>query len=79
MKKIKIGLSGCGRISQKHFEALKSLEEFELVSVCDILVDRAKSASELTGAKVYNHYIDMITSEKLDCVTICTYPVSFSI
>ncbi|MBF0208624.1 MAG: Gfo/Idh/MocA family oxidoreductase, partial [Oligoflexia bacterium] len=37
MKKIRIALVGCGRISQKHFEALARLENyFELVAICDI-------------------------------------------
>ena len=38
MKKIKLGVLGCGRIFDKHLRAIndvKNINNFELVSVCD--------------------------------------------
>ncbi|MGM0608825.1 MAG: Gfo/Idh/MocA family protein [Candidatus Muiribacteriota bacterium] len=72
MKKIKLGLVGCGRISQKHFDAIKNINEFELNAVCDIKKERADKASQVTNAKVYYNYNEMISNEKIDCVVLCT-------
>ena len=36
MKKLRIGVIGCGRISVMHFESILQLDEAELVACCDI-------------------------------------------
>lgn len=72
MKKIKLGLLGCGRISGKHFEAIERLKEIEVVAVCDIVKERADNAAKLTNAKAYYKYEEMLENEKLDLISICT-------
>ena len=36
MKKIRVGLIGCGRISVMHLTSIALLEETELIACCDI-------------------------------------------
>ena len=53
-KKIKIGLIGCGSVSGMYLPHLSKSPYVELVSVCDIVPDRAKAAAEKYN--VPNHY-----------------------
>ncbi|HCZ34856.1 MAG TPA: gfo/Idh/MocA family oxidoreductase [Cytophagales bacterium] len=53
-KKIKIGLIGCGSVSGMYLPHLSKSPYVELVSVCDIVPERAKAAAEKYN--VPNHY-----------------------
>lgn len=81
MKKIRIGIIGCGGIANnKHFPALQSQEEkCELVGFCDIIEERAKTACEKFGAadaKYYTDYKELLKDESIDLVHVCTPNVS---
>ena len=41
-KKLKIGIVGCGSVSGQYLPHLSKSPHVELVSVCDIVLDRAK-------------------------------------
>ena len=41
LEKIKIGLIGCGRIAGHHFKAVKNNKYFEIISVCDLDINKA--------------------------------------
>ena len=51
MKKLRVAVIGCGRISVMHLVPASYLEEAELVACCDIKEDRAKAAAEEYGIK----------------------------
>ena len=53
-KKIKVGVIGCGSVSRHYLPDLKRRPFVELVSVCDIIYDRAKEAA--AKYEVPNHY-----------------------
>ncbi|HOQ39584.1 MAG TPA: Gfo/Idh/MocA family oxidoreductase [Fervidobacterium sp.] len=80
MKKLKMGLIGCGRIgSTKHIEAIaRNIDVIELTAVCDLVINKAKTCSEkveqIMGIKTkcYTDYIKMIEDEELDFVAITT-------
>ncbi|MBN8706204.1 MAG: Gfo/Idh/MocA family oxidoreductase [Bacteroidetes bacterium] len=73
MKQLSIALVGCGRISEKHFEALMKLEQdYKITSVCDVVKENLDKAVELTGAKGYLNYDDLLENEKPDLVVLCT-------
>ena len=76
MTRLKIGIIGCGGIANgKHMPALKKIKEAEMVAFCDIIPERAeKAAAEYgaDGAKVYTDYNEMLKTENLDIVHICT-------
>jgi predicted dehydrogenase len=71
MKKLRIGIIGCGRISVMHLVPAQMLEEVELVACCDIKKDRADETAEKYGIKAYYSYEEMLDNEKLDAVHIC--------
>jgi len=71
--KIRIALVGCGRIAEKHFEAIKQYQEdLDLIAICDINqenLDPYISKFSITG---YLSMTEMLKKEKLDIVAICT-------
>lgn len=72
-RKIRVGLVGCGRISNNHFNAILKYEgDLELVSVCD--TDQAALSAAVNEHKVagYKDFSDMLENEKLDVVILCT-------
>ena len=72
MKKLKVGIIGCGRISPFHGMPAKAQENVNLVACCDLKLERAKEKAKLFGCKkTYTDYEEMITKEKLDVVHIC--------
>ena len=71
MKKLKIGIIGCGRISIMHLVSVKTLEIAELVACCDIKKNRADEMAAKYGAKAYYDYEEMLDNEKLDAVHLC--------
>ena len=71
MKKIRVGVVGCGRISVMHLESIVYLEDTELVACCDIKPERAEAAAKKYGAKAYTSYTEMLENEKLDAIHIC--------
>lgn len=71
MKKLKVGIIGCGRISVMHLDSLKKLEEAELTACCDIKRERAEETAKKYGARAYYNYEELLEKEALDCVHIC--------
>lgn len=71
VKKLKVAVIGCGRVSVMHLGSIALLEEAELVACCDIKKDRAESAAEKYGARAYTSYEEMLSCEQLDAVHIC--------
>jgi UDP-N-acetyl-2-amino-2-deoxyglucuronate dehydrogenase len=63
---------GCGRISTHHFEALKRLNDAVIVAVCDVVEERARAASERTGAPWFTDYAEMLARIECDAVSIAT-------
>ena len=71
MKKLKIGIIGCGRISVMHLIPAQVLKQAELVACCDIKKERANETAEKYNIKGYYSYEEMLDNEKLDAVHIC--------
>jgi len=71
MKKLRIGIIGCGRISVMHLVSAEKLEEAELVACCDIKIERAEAVAEKYNITAYTDYEEMLKNENLDAVHIC--------
>lgn len=69
---LKLGLVGCGNISQAHLDAWQHVPEVKLVAVCDIRPEKATAAAEATGAKAYVDFDQMLSQAALDILDICT-------
>ena len=73
MKKVKLGMIGCGRISKNHFDAVSQIPEAEFVAAADIMEEKLTAVEENYGVKaLYTDYHEMLEKEKLDLVSICT-------
>ncbi len=81
MKKVKIGIIGCGGIANgKHMPALSKLDDVEMVAFCDIIEERAvKAAADYgsKGSKVFTDYKDLL-KEDLDVVHVLTPNIDHS-
>ena len=71
MKKLRVAIIGCGRISVMHLVSATVLDEAELVACCDIKEERANAVAEEYGIRAYTDYKEMIEKEELDAVHIC--------
>jgi UDP-N-acetyl-2-amino-2-deoxyglucuronate dehydrogenase len=73
VKKLNIGIIGCGRIAYKHAEAIKKNEKANLLCVCDIIEERAREYKDKYGAEAhFTDYRKMLEYSGLDVVNICT-------
>lgn len=79
MRKLKIAIIGCGRISYKHVEAIiNNHANAELIAVCDIVEENATRRANEYMQKVgqlpliYTDYKLMLASIELDIIAIAT-------
>lgn len=68
----RVGIIGCGNIFPMHAYPVNELGNCELVAVCDNKKDRADASAKLFNCKAYYDYEEMIDTEKLDVVHVCT-------
>lgn len=77
MRKVKVGIIGCGGIANgKHMPALSTLSNVEMVAFCDIIVEKAQDAADkfgVPGARVYTDYTEMLKKEgEIEVVHVLT-------
>lgn len=76
MKKVKVGIIGCGGIANgKHMPGLSKVKNAELVAFCDIVVERAEAAKAKFGtedATVYENYNELLNDPSIEVVHVCT-------
>ncbi|WP_194149434.1 Gfo/Idh/MocA family protein [Mariprofundus erugo] len=72
-RKIRIAVVGCGRISKNHFGSIEThADQLELVAVCDVDVNVLDEHVLRYGVKGYRSMEEMLQSEEVDLVSICT-------
>lgn len=69
---VNIGLVGCGRISEKHLEAISQLKDCKLIAVCDVIKERAKNIAEKFNCEYYTNYEDMLKNSDINLISVCT-------
>jgi len=70
---LRVGVLGCGMISDAHFTAWSRCAGADVVAVCDPVLDRAKArASQFGVASAYASPDAMLAAESLDAVDIVT-------
>ena len=76
MKKLRIGLVGCGGIANgKHMPSLAKVKGVKLVAFCDLLEERARAAAKAYGAPdagTYTDYREMLKHPGLQVVHVLT-------
>lgn len=72
-RRIRFAVVGCGRISQKHFEAIRKHERnAELVSICDTNQTALDAACKATGVVGYGSLDELLSKSNCDIVVLCT-------
>ena len=70
---VKCGIIGCGVISGTHLAGYKQIPGAEVISLCDLELDKAeKLAENIDGVKCFTDYRQMLADPELDAVSICT-------
>jgi predicted dehydrogenase len=69
-------LIGCGYVSRFHLQAWAQQTLGRLAAVCDLDTAKAEAAGRAAGCPAYTDVADMLGSEKLDFIEICTRPES---
>lgn len=73
MRRLRIGVWGCGRIGRLHAQnAASSAGRAELVAVADPIRKLAQAVAGRLGARMYDSPARMLKKEKLDGVVIAT-------
>ncbi|MBE0701398.1 MAG: Gfo/Idh/MocA family oxidoreductase [Acholeplasmataceae bacterium] len=72
MRKLRVGIIGCGNIFPMHAISIKKNDQLELVAVCDNKKERAVEAASKYDAVAYFDYEKMFKEARLDVVHICT-------
>ncbi|MBM7650805.1 Gfo/Idh/MocA family protein [Neobacillus cucumis] len=73
MKKLRIGVIGCGSIAQhRHLPEYQVNPNVELVAVCDINQERAMEVAEKYGVISYTDYNELLKSGEVEAVSVCT-------
>jgi len=75
MKKLRVAIIGCGQIADGHVSEIQKLKNASVVAVCDTEIIIAEQLAVRFGIdKYYESHVEMLDSEELDVVHICTPP-----
>jgi len=71
-KVFRIGIVGCGRISQHHIDAIAKVDGLMLVAVCDVDGGRSGAAGAKAGVPWFTSIDKMLGGAEIDVVAVCT-------
>jgi UDP-N-acetyl-2-amino-2-deoxyglucuronate dehydrogenase len=69
---LRIVIVGCGRISERHFEAIEATPGLTVVAVCDEVHERARAAAKRWSIPEFTSYQTMLSETEADIAAICT-------
>jgi predicted dehydrogenase len=73
-QKVRVGIIGAGGIARwAHIPGYQAQADVEIAAICDVVPGKAAQvAKECNIARAYESMGDMLVSEKLDAVSVCT-------
>jgi UDP-N-acetylglucosamine 3-dehydrogenase len=78
MKKLGVAVIGTGFWGKNHARVYKELASTELVAICDVNSEKAKSIADQFGVKAYTTSTRMLKNEEIEAVSICTWSTSLA-
>ena len=78
MKKLGVAVIGTGFWGKNHARVYKELDSTELVAICDVNAERAKSVAAQFGVKAYTSTSRMLMNGNIEAVSICTWSTSLA-
>ncbi len=80
MKKLRVGIIGCGGRSKEHRESFEKLDYVDVVAVADPIEERRNAAAaQFGGARTYRDHTELYANESaetLDALFICVEPTA---
>ncbi|MBE6705036.1 MAG: Gfo/Idh/MocA family oxidoreductase [Ruminococcaceae bacterium] len=79
MKKVRLGIIGCGGRSKAHIRNFDRIPEIEVVAVADPIEERRNSTADLFGCKnIYKNHTELLDNAKgnIDALLICVEPTA---
>ena len=79
MKKLKVGLIGCGGRAQAHVKSLLTMDNVEVLAVADPIEERRVNVAEKFGCKqLYKNHTELLDNAggELDALFICVEPTA---
>jgi len=73
MKKLGVAVIGTGFWGKNHARVYTELAETDLIAICDIDAERAKSVAKQFGVKPYVNTGSMLKNKDIEAVSICTW------
>ena len=78
MKKLGVAVIGTGFWGRNHARVFKELPETELLAICDINAERARTVANQFGVKPYTNTGSMLKNKDIEAVSICTWSTSLA-
>jgi UDP-N-acetylglucosamine 3-dehydrogenase len=73
LNKLGVAVIGIGFWGKNHARVYKELENTNLIAVCDVNPERAKTIAEQYGVKAYTNSSDMLKDPEIQAVSVCTW------
>jgi predicted dehydrogenase len=74
LKPVKVGVIGCGAISNAYFKANKTFEILDFVACADLMMDRAKAKAEEHGIPTACTVEELLANDEIELVINLTVP-----
>ncbi|HDI42740.1 MAG TPA: Gfo/Idh/MocA family oxidoreductase [Candidatus Bathyarchaeota archaeon] len=78
LKKLKVAVIGVGFWGKNHLRVLNEIPQAEIVAVCDIDEERARTAAERYKVEYYTDSRKLHKEVDVDAVTICTWSTTLA-
>ena len=79
MKKLSVAVIGTGFWGKNHARIYKELASTELVAICDVNAERAKSVADQFGVKAYTSSSRMLKNDEIEAVSVCTWSTKLAL
>ena len=73
MKKLGVAVIGTGFWGKNHARIYKELASTNLVAICDVNAERAKTIADQFGVKAYTDSARMLKNPEIEAVSVCTW------
>jgi UDP-N-acetylglucosamine 3-dehydrogenase len=79
MKTLGVAVIGTGFWGKNHARIYKELASTELVAICDVNAERAKSVADQFGVKAYTSSSRMLKNDEIEAVSVCTWSTKLAL
>jgi UDP-N-acetylglucosamine 3-dehydrogenase len=78
LNKLGVAIIGTGFWGKNHARVYKELENTNLVAICDVDPERAKTIANQYGVKAYTNSSDMLRDPEIQAVSVCTWSIKLA-